>query len=105
MSIATVQVFIDDEGRVYPAQSDEPLPEAAIKALTLSRTNLREGDIVIDTYGRAWVVTPTHTEDFSFPVLMARAVDTPDYHVHCMDLQAPLIRIYRNGEPRYDTFN
>lgn len=104
MSTATVNVFIDDEGRVYPRFSDTPLPSEAIRELEYARNNLTEGDIIVDTYGRAYRVSPTHLEDYSFPILMAQAVDKPEYHIHTMDLEAPIVRIYHCGEPRHDIF-
>lgn len=104
MTTAVVTVDVDEEGRAYPIGSDTPLSVGSIRSIEYSRRHLKESDIVVDTYGRAWLIA-SHIEDaFTFPILMASAVDKPELSTHISDLQAPMIRIYHNGEPRHDLF-
>jgi hypothetical protein len=103
---AEVQVHIDEEGRVYPLLSDTPIPKVAIQSITHSRGMLRQGDLVIDASGQPYRVDSYTDSDFGpFSVLMANDVNSTAVWKSLAALEAPLIRIYSTGQPRYDYIN
>ena len=103
MATAQIWVDIDAEGRVYPAGSDTPVPEASIDYLRYDRSTLAEGDIVVQADGRCYRICPYYDAEFGdFKTMMARDVAEPHLFKPVGVLEDPLIRIYHCGEPRHD---
>lgn len=92
--------------RLYPVGSDTPIPESAvvnIKADPLgslpSRSNLREGDVILDGYGAPYVIGVRRDPEFhGLNVLHAYQADRLEDET-ISDLEAPITLLARCGAP------
>ena len=103
--IATVRVE-RTLNRIYPLGSDTPIPEAAVVSMETdplsglpSRSNLRIGDVVLDSLGTPYVVDTRKDPGFGWmDTLHAYQADTlRDCTI--AELEAPITLLARNGEP------
>lgn len=92
--------------RLYPLGSDTPIPEAAIVDVKSdpmgnlpSRSNLREGDVILDGYGAPYTIGVRRDPEFSgLNVLHAYQADRLE-DATISELEAPITLLARCGEP------
>ena len=102
MSQAFVSVSVDSEGRAYPFGSDTPLPAQSIRDLWHDASVLREGDLIIDRYGKPYQIVVQQDEDDDYSYLVARDLDKPNTYFSFSAVHTPAVRVYHRGEPRDD---
>jgi len=103
--IATVRVE-RALNHIYPIGSDTPIPESALISMESDplgdlpgRSNLRQGDVILDALGRPYVVDTRKDPGFGWvDVLHAYQADNLD-DVTLTELEAPITLLARNGAP------
>lgn len=92
--------------RLYPVGSDTPIPDSAVVEVKPdplgslpSRSNLREGDVILDGYGAPYVIGVRRDPEFSgLNVLHAYQADRLE-DATISELEAPISLLARCGAP------
>jgi hypothetical protein len=88
---------VNKDGVLTPVGADNPLPSDCIILEDITRFDLSHGDIVVDTYGKPWMID---IDNERRPVAAAVEVSTqPREALPLNELEAPMVVIYREGEP------